>query len=262
MSLMDRRSKAIEYLKAEGFAEILGFDYTVPMTGQNDVFTPVSADAQVPLAPEPEDLARLHQLIRRRRVFTVLEFGVGYSTTIIADALEKNEKEWRTLKPVPAVRNRFMFQVFSVDASEQWIRRAREQIPASLANRVHMQLSDVAIGTFNGQLCHFYKSVPDIVPDFIYLDGPSPKDVRGAIHGMTFLCDERTVMSGDLLLMEPTLLPGTLILVDGRTNNARFLANNFRRKYEIQWDREGDVTTFELTEPRVGPFNVLGTDFF
>ena len=30
-------------------------------------------------------------------------------------------------------------------------------------------------------------------------------------------------MAADLLLMESILLPGTFILVDGRTNNARFL---------------------------------------
>ncbi|SFU46033.1 hypothetical protein SAMN05216339_102362 [Nitrosomonas eutropha] len=29
-------------------------------------------------------------------------------------------------------------------------------------------------------------------------DGPSPKDVQGSINGLSFNCDERTVMSGDL----------------------------------------------------------------
>ena len=47
---------------------------------------------------------------------------------------------------------------------------------------------------------------------------------------MTFQCDERTVMAADLLLMESILLPGTFILVDGRTNNTRFLKNNFQKK--------------------------------
>ena len=79
---------------------------------------------------------------------------------------------------------------------------------------------------------------------------------------MSFQCDERTVMSGDLLTMEPTFLPGTFILVDGRTNNARFLERNFKRTYEIKWDRQGDVTTFELKEERLGKYNLLGSDFF
>jgi len=69
-------------------------------------------------------------------------------------------------------------------------------------------------------------------------------------------------MAGDLLLMEPILLPGTFVLIDGRTNNARFLKNNLKRDYQITWDQEGDVTTFELTEERLGKYNLLGKDFF
>ena len=118
------------------------------------------------------------------------------------------------------------------------------------------------IGTYQGQLCHYFTSLPDVVADFIYLDGPGPKDVKGTIRGLSFQCDERTVMSADLLLMESTFLPGTFILVDGRTNNARFLQRNFRRTYDVRWDKEGDVTSFELKEERLGKYNVLGSDYF
>ena len=79
---------------------------------------------------------------------------------------------------------------------------------------------------------------------------------------MTFQCDERTVMAADLLLMESILLPGTFILVDGRTNNARFLKKNFQRNFEMSWDKDGDVTSFELQEERLGKYNILGSDFY
>jgi len=69
-------------------------------------------------------------------------------------------------------------------------------------------------------------------------------------------------MSGDLLLMESTFLPGTFILVDGRTNNVRFLERNFTRHYKIAWDKKADTTTFELVEDRLGRYNVLGSDYF
>jgi len=68
-------------------------------------------------------------------------------------------------------------------------------------------------------------------------------------------------MSGDLLLMEPILLPGTFVLIDGRTNNARFLKNNLKRDFQIKWDKVGDVTTMELMEERLGKYNLLGSDF-
>ena len=211
---------------------------------------------------DKEDLVRLHQLIRSRKSFTVLEFGVGYSTMIIADALMKNKQDWEALSTRPKIRNRFLFQCFSVDASAKWINISSDRLPDHLQGFVNFHFSKVEIGTHNGQLCHFYKSIPDIVPDFIYLDGPDPKMVEGNINGLSFQCNERTVMSGDLLLMEPTFLPGTFILVDGRTNNVRFLKNNFRREYNFDWDKKGDVSTFELKEERLGKYNLLGSDFF
>ncbi|MDH4318040.1 MAG: hypothetical protein OEV64_06590, partial [Desulfobulbaceae bacterium] len=211
--------------------------------------------------PEAGDLVRLHKLIRTRKFFTVLEFGVGYSTIVMADALRKNQLEWEAMENRPEIRNRYMFQIFTVDASEKWLGVTKERIPAELVERVHLSHSEVEIGTFNGQLCHYYKKIPNVIPDFIYLDGPNPKDVQGEINGLSFQCDERTVMSGDLLLMESTFLPGTFILVDGRTNNVRFLQRNFTRDYEVKWNREGDVTTFELLEERLGKYNLLGSDF-
>ena len=100
------------------------------------------------------------------------------------------------------------------------------------------------------------------MPDFIYLDGPSPKDVTGKIRGLSFQCDERTVMSGDLLLMESTFLPGVFILVDGRTNNARFLERHFVMglRSKVGPGRAMSLT-FELTEEKLGKYNVSGSDF-
>jgi hypothetical protein len=226
------------------------------------VFDGVSGQLDKPIPVDKSDLVRIHRLIRSRKSFTVLEFGLGYSTLIIADALMKNKLDWEALPNPPAVRNRYMFQCFSVDSSEKWLERTRKKLPEKLQAFIQLQYSRVEIGTFNGQLCHYYKNLPDIVPDFIYLDGPDPQTVEGSINGLTFQCMERTVMSGDLLLMEPIFLPGTFILIDGRTNNARFLKNNFRRNYRFHWDKAGDVSTFELMEEQLGKYNILGSDFF
>ena len=67
-----------------------------------------------------------------------------------------------------------------------------------------------------------------INPEFIYLDGPHPLDPKENINNVSFQCLERTPISADILLLESTLLPGTRILVDGRTNNVRFLRNNLK----------------------------------
>jgi len=260
MNRQEQYEKHKEYVNSNELDKLVNFQENIEY--KEGVFDSVSTKLNIPFPPETDNLVRLHKLIRNRKPFTVLEFGLGYSSIIMADALEKNEKEWDSLPNKPEIRNRFMFQLFSVDASNEWIENTKSRFPEHLIRRVHFYQSDVKIGTFNGQLCHYYKNLPDIVPDFIYLDGPSPKDVKGNRNGLSFNCDERTVMSGDLLLMETTFLPGTFILVDGRTNNARFLENNFSRNYEIKWDREGDITTLELLEERLGKYNLLGSDFF
>src|SRR5690606_18990780 len=109
---------------------------------------------------------RIHKLIRDRKSFTVLEFGVGFSTIIIADALKKNNEDWNNLENKPQVRNRFMFKCFSVDSSESWLKTAQERLPEELKEFIVFHFSKVKIGTHNGQMCHFYENLPDIVPDF------------------------------------------------------------------------------------------------
>lgn len=260
---MDRKEQYtinFKYIKENNLDQLIDFEENSNYTEQ--VFDSVSGNLQIPVPPETNDLIRLHKLIRERKSFTVLEFGLGYSTIIMADAIYKNKLEWESIRSKPDIRNSHMFKLFSVDASSEWIEITKKRIPNHLKNIVNIKQSNVTIGTFNNQLCHYYDDLHDIIPDFIYLDGPSPKDVKGKINGLSFNCDERTVMAADLLLMESTFLPGTFIIIDGRTNNARFLERNFTREYKVTWNRENDVSTFELTEDRLGKYNILGSDFY
>ena len=251
---------AKEYLIQEGLNQYINLDANTDF--KEGAFDAVSGKLNIPFPPVAEDLARLHRLIRKRKAFTILEFGSGLSTIVMADALSKNKAEFLALDKKPELRNRFMFQIFSVESDKQWIENSQSNFPKHLFEYVNFHYSEIKIDTFNGRICHFYDNLPDIVPDFIYLDGPNPKDVKGNVNGMTFQCDERTVMAADLLLMESILLPGTFILVDGRTNNARFLKNNFQRNFEMRWDKDGDITSFELKEERLGKYNILGSDFY
>lgn len=253
-------TSAKQYLIYEGIDQY--FDLELNSDFNEGVFDAVSGQLQTPFPPVLEDLARLHQSIRQRKSFTVLEFGLGLSTIVIADALAKNKRDFLSLKKQTEIRNRFMFQMVSVDSDKSWIEHTKAQFPKHLLPLVEFHFSTVSIGTFNDRICHYYDSLPDIVPDFIYLDGPNPKDVKGTINGMSFQCDERTVMAADILRMESTLLPGTFVLIDGRTNNARFLANNFQRNFKMNWHKEHDITTFELVEERLGKYNLLGSDFY
>jgi hypothetical protein len=74
-------------------------------------------------------------------------------------------------------------------------------------------------------------------------------------------------MSADILTFEHFLLPGTLIVVDGRTANARFLKTNLQRNWVYYHSEEYDQHFFELKEAPLGIYNqrqiefCLGTEF-
>lgn len=208
-----------------------------------------------PYPAEIDDLVRLHKLIRKRKVFSILEFGVGYSTIVMADAIRKNELEYKKLKSKPEIRNSNKFKIISLDSSKAWIAKASKLIPRQLKKYIDIKFSEVYVDTFNDRFCHFYKKLPDIIPDFIYVDGPSNLHVKGSKNGLSYKNLDRTIMMADLLLMEPTFLPGTLILFDGRTNNARFIKNNFQRKFKHKFHSEYDISTFELIEEPIGKYN-------
>jgi hypothetical protein len=219
--------------------------------GLDAVLAPPAAGV---LAPDPDDLARLHRLVRARRAFTVLEFGVGYSTLVLADALARNEADFDAAgAPVPPPAD--AFRLFSVDTGAEWIALTAQRLPETLRDRVAFTYSTARAGTFADRLCHYYDTLPDVVPDFVYLDGPDPRAVTGVVDGVGFANRERTPLAADLLRLEPSFVPGLMILVDGRVNNARFLRRNFQRDYTVHEDPDGRFTTFALDEAPLGDRN-------
>lgn len=228
---------------------------------ENGVLDLLSAGQEKELGAIHDDLARLYLLIRDRKPFCTLEFGSGYSTTVIAYALKQNWEKYRAANgddpkyPQPAF--------VSVESSQFWAENTAERLKASgLGDFCTIHHSDAHIGEHQGQLCSFYETLPDIVPDFVYLDGPDPAAVKGSINGLTFQSPRRTVMAGDMLKYESTLLPGFFMIADGRTNNARFLYNNFKRKYKMEFHVEAGVSTFEMIEDRLGPKNIFGAEAY
>ena len=68
-------------------------------------------------------------------------------------------------------------------------------------------------------------------------------------------------MSADILTLEHFLLPGTLIVVDGRTANARFLKTNLQRDWDYYHSEEYDQHFFELKETPIGIYNQRQIEF-
>ncbi len=206
--------------------------------------------------PDYLDLARLHLTVRSRKSFIVLEFGVGWSTLVIADALHKNSLDFEKFEDKRLVNPNSEFKLYSVDSSEFWIEYSKNRIPEHLLKYVLFQFSECDATILNGKMCHLYKNLPDINPDIIYLDAPDPRAVNGNINGLTFKAESRLVMSADPLLFETILYPKTLLIIDGRISNARFLKANFYRNWNSVINTEFDISLFELDEISIGSKNL------
>lgn len=204
------------------------------------------------IPPVLHDLYNLHRLVRERRPRTILEFGVGFSTIVLAHALDMNlrdhpELDKHTGKGTPPPPHR----VWSVDANAAWIENARGKVPMPLRELVTFHHSEVRAIELAGQLCHRYVRLPNIVPDFVYLDGPDPADVKGEVDGLAFTLEHggpRQVVAADIILLEPSLKAGFFMVLDARYNNMHFLRHNLRRQYRVRVDRVNRLSTFELLE--------------
>ena len=234
---------------------------------QADVLELLLEGEKSEIEPKWDDLARLHMLVKERKPFQILEFGSGFSTIVMASALYDNWEEYKKIiseKPDhETIKTWDKPSIISVESSEKWKKNSAKKIrDINLTEFSEIVFSSVKITEMKGQICHLYDDLPDLVPDFIYLDGPDPTTVEGNINGISFQNPRRTVMSADILKYESTLLPGFFMIVDGRSNNARFLNRVMQRNYNVNYHKSSDVTTFELNEPRLGKKNIYGWEAY
>jgi 16S rRNA G966 N2-methylase RsmD len=210
--------------------------------------------------PELIDLYRLHQFIVINKRTTVLEFGCGYSTLIMALALKENELNF---SKKPFLRCSYPYQLFSVDNQKKYINIAKKRIESYAKKlKVNFTFSEANMTIYNGNYAVEYKNLPRVNPDFIYIDAPSQWGVKNKINNFTTAHDDMMPMSCDVLKFENFLTPGTIIVTDGRTANARFIKNNFKRKWIMVHDEIYDQTIFYLNEKPLGVHNLNQLQFY
>jgi hypothetical protein len=217
----------------------------------------VDPENNQPFEVELDDLVRLHFLIVSRKVTTILEFGVGKSTVVFDHALAENKAKHKDFV-LENLRRTNPFECHSVDNSKKWIDICRKSFKTQ---NVIYHYSKCRMGTFNDRACTYYDSVPNVSPDLIYLDAPDQHSILGDIGGISTRHKDRMPMSADILRMEHFLLPGTLIVVDGRAANARFLKSNLQRNWRYTYKVKFDQHFFELDEDPLGRLNNAQLDF-
>ena len=216
-----------------------------------------------PYKPELEDLYRLYKMIILNKRTTILEFGCGWSSLIFSIALSKLKKKHK----IDNLRRNNPFELFVVDNEKKYLENTKKNFQTykkkfDLINKNHFIFSRVNMCIYNGRISTEYTKLPICNPDFIYLDGPDQFNIKGSINGINLKHNDMMPMANDLLKIEYFLTPGTIKVVDGRTANARFLRDHFKRKWYYKHYAEFDQHIFYLNEKPLGKFNKLQIEFY
>jgi hypothetical protein len=242
-------------IESEKYFQLSGLDKVLGVEGKclnND--KTVDPDYKIPYGVDISDLARIHWICLNRKTTQVLEFGSGYSTLVLAHAMSQLRSEHLSwVESNTRLKN--PFKVYSIEESAEFSEITNSRL-GDYKRFVDLSVRGVELVEVNWKFATLYKSLPNIFPDFIYLDGPSQYATTNSISGFSINEEFRMPMAADLLRIEYFLEPGAVILVDGRTSNATMLKNNFQRNWKHMHDRLGDFHIFELQDPFLGELNL------
>jgi len=215
--------------------------------------------------PNLKDLYYIFNVIIKLKRINTLEFGCGFSTLIISKALKENQKKYKKINFANlGLKNTFQHSV--VDDQKKYIKISKKRnldyFKSKKLNE-NFLYSKCRMTTFNNQICSEYQKLPNIVPDFIYLDGPDLDRLEGNTCGINLSKNNNfTPMACDILKIENLFLPGTLIMIDGRGQNASFLRHNLIRKWVFYYNAFSDQHFFYLDEVSVGKKNTDLLNFY
>ena len=210
--------------------------------------------------PEIDDLFFLYSLVKDKVVTSILEYGSGWSTYALALALNENSINFGD-EHRSRIRHPDSFKLLTIDASGKFQKIALKRIPLELQKNIIAVVSKPILVDLDGVICHRFEYVPNMAADLIYLDGPDHDQVIGVINGFEYKESFTQPMGSDILMIEPYLWPESIIVADGRTANARFLASRLKRNWQILEDPFGDRTIFRLHETPLGLISSEHIDF-
>ncbi len=239
---------------------LIGLEEDAAEASESDLSRTVDPGESTPFAPEFDDLCRLHFLVISRKVLNVLEFGSGFSTAVMASAMAMLRAEFGQWA-ADNLRVAEPFKVYAVEEDARYTEITRKRLGEKFNDYGDISHSTVTLTEHDFRYVTLYDDLPNISPDLIYLDGPSQFAAKETINGFSQAASCRMPMAADILRVEFYLEPGTLILVDGRTANARFLKSYLRRNWTYEHDAEADIHLFELDETPLGKFNARKLEF-
>jgi hypothetical protein len=159
------------------------------------------------------------------------------------------------------------FELFFLENQKKFLKISKNRIAKfnrdnNIKNNNHYFFSEVKMTNYNGKISTEYNKLPLCNPDFIYLDGPDQFNIKGKINNISTAHKDMMPMACDILKIEYFLTPGTIIIIDGRAANAKFLKDHFKRKWIYKNDKKFDQHIFYLNDPVLGKYNKLQLDFY
>jgi len=218
--------------------------------------------------PILSDLYRLYNFVILNKRTTILEFGSGWSTLIFNLALSVNKVKYS--EEIKNLRRNTTFELFVLENKKKFLSQTKKRIgyfkknldKKKFLSKINWSYSDVYMDKINDRYCTQYKKIPLCNPDLIYLDGPNLFSVKDRINNFTTDHKDLMPMVGDIIKFEYFLTPGTIIITDGRSANAQFLKDNFKRNWLYDYDKKNDQNLFYLDAPCLGKWNKLQLNFY
>lgn len=201
--------------------------------------------------PVYDDLYFLYNLITLNKRINILEFGTGYSSLILSVALRQNREKYfnRNFNNLGFVNP---FSLTIIDDQKEFIKISKKRINHFGKKKLcypNYHYSECKLVYYNERFCNSYTKLPNFIPDFIYLDGPDINKIRNNVSGIRYSSGiNYPPLSCDILKLEYFLNPGTIIVIDGRSNNSLFLKNNLQREWIYKYQKNVDQHYFYLNE--------------
>ena len=211
-----------------------------------------------PWAPKINQLYFFYQIILLNKRLTILEFGSGWSSLVFTSALNELKKKY--FNKTKSLRKNNPFELFSIDNEKKYLNLSRKRVynfikQNNLKIKVNFSFSEVNMLNYKGFISTEYKKLPPCNPDLIFIDGPGQFKVKKNINGITTKHKDIMPMSCDILKIEFFLLPGTIIVADGRGANCEFLRLNLKRRWMYNYFKEFDMHLFCLVDRKIGKYN-------
>jgi hypothetical protein len=173
--------------------------------------------------PDWPDLLNIYELVRRRKPKVVIEFGSGCSTLMFARALAD-------MKAAGEGEG----HLYSIETSEHFKAYTESYFPVELKPFVDIIHSGIEFGEMGGKSVLWHKTIPDVVPNLVYLDGPDYQDFSSNVE-----------TQADGVLLEAKAPDDYAILVDLRWKTFEFTRANLKHHYKVTVN---SVDSWELFE--------------